>query len=245
MKKKQQFIPIWKDIYDINEIGSWDHFISEKEVHVWQASLNCVSGFYHYLSTEEKLKAERFRIQRDKQRYIISHGILRYILGMYIGCEPSFLKFERREYGKPWLTSQNLEISITFNMTYSKDIVCFIISRGNEVGIDIERINDDFECYRIAKLYFTPKEVAYLRLLPREKQIKSFFILWTRKEALLKALGTGLSDLENIETIENDYKKMNYPLVSFSIGENYQGAFAVSNEVSNIRYFRFINHLKK
>ena len=81
MKKKQQFIPIWKDIYDINEIGSWDHFISEKEVHVWQASLNCVSGFYHYLSTEEKLKAERFRIQRDKQRYIISHGILRYILG--------------------------------------------------------------------------------------------------------------------------------------------------------------------
>lgn len=253
MKEKKQvlinidrpFIPDWEDNVDMKEIASRNHFLSEKEVHVWHASLDCISGYYHDLSIEERLKAERFRNQRDKQRYIISHGILRCILGAYIGCEPSSIKFERREYGKPRLTSRNFEFPIRFNMAHSEDIVCFIISKGNEVGIDIEKIKNDFDWYSIAKLYFTPKEAAVLQLLPREEQIKSFLILWTRKEALLKALGTGLSDLENIKAIENYYSKLNYPLVSFSLGGNYQGAIAVSNEISNIRYYRFIHNLKK
>lgn len=238
-------MPIWEDIYDINEIGSRDHFISEKEVHVWQASLDCVSCFYAYLSIDEKLKAERFRKQRDKQRYIISHGILRCILGAYIESNPSTLVFERSKYGKPSLNSRNIETSIWFNMAHSEDSVCYIISKNTEVGIDIEKIKDDFDWYSIANIYFTPEEVVHLQELPREEQIKIFFLFWTRKEALLKAKGTGLVDLENIEAIENYYIKKNYPLVSFSIKGNYQGAFAVNKKISKIHYFRFISNPKK
>ncbi len=241
VKNGQQLIPFWEDIYDINEIASRNNFISDKEVHVWQASLDCIADFYNYLSIEEKLKAGRFRNQRDKQRFITSHGILRCILGAYIQSDPSSLKFERTKYGKPWISSYNFEISIRFNMTHSEDIVCFIISKSNDVGIDIEKIKYDFDWDSIAELYFSPKEVTDLQVLPRKERIKLFFTLWTRKEALLKALGTGLSDLENIKGIENDYMKRNYPLFSFSIGENYQGALAVNNEISKIRYFRFLS----
>jgi 4'-phosphopantetheinyl transferase len=253
MKKKRQvlqnenqpFIPFWEDIDASNEITSRYPFLSDQEVHVWLASLDGVSGFYDYLSMEEMRKADRFRLQRDKQRYMLTHGILRCILGAYFGCEPSSLRFERSLYGKPSVTSQNVEIPLGFNMSHSEDMVCFILSKGHEVGIDIEKINDDFDWGRISRLFFTPKEVAYLQLLPREEQIKYFFLLWTRKEALLKAVGTGLSDLENINGIENDYRVRNYPLISFTIGENYQAAFAVNNEISTIRYFRFITNLKK
>jgi 4'-phosphopantetheinyl transferase len=126
------------------------------------------------LSLEERERAARFRFDRDRNRFTVCRGTLRELLGVRRDQ-----RFVYGAYGKPMLAGSALR----FNVSHSHGMAMIAISRGREVGCDIERIDPAFVDDKIPERFFSPCEVAALRALPEEKQCHAFFRCWTRKEA--------------------------------------------------------------
>jgi 4'-phosphopantetheinyl transferase len=82
---------------------------------------------------------------------------------------------------------------VRFNVSHSGGWALLAVTRGSEVGIDIERVDSRFAADQIPERFFSPGEVARLRGLPADQQTAAFFRCWTRKEAYIKARGLGLA----------------------------------------------------
>lgn len=168
------------------------------EVHIWRACLDrntsYVQSLQQILSVDEKARARRYYFETDRNYFIVSRGLLRIILSRYLDMEPSKLRFCYSPYGKPSLVILADEETISFNVSHSCGLALYAITRGREVGIDLERIRTDFACGQIAGLFFPPRENAMLRTFRAKSLIhKEFFNCWTRKEPYIKARGEGLS----------------------------------------------------
>jgi 4'-phosphopantetheinyl transferase len=171
--------------------------LGSNEVHVWRAVLDEstqeIDSFLYTLSADERTRAERFYFQSDRERFITAHGVLRRILGAYLNRAPECLSFCSGSHGKPALALGSGGDAIRFNMTHSHGVALYAVTRGREVGIDLEFIERDLEVEQIAERYFSRREIATLRALPTELRKGAFFLCWTRKEAYIKARGEGLS----------------------------------------------------
>lgn len=184
------------------DIPSWcfppaSFCLESDEVHVWCASLVLttprIETLLKTLAPEERRRSEIFRFQKHRIHYIVARGLLRTILGRYLGLEPCELEFCYNSYGKPALTKTFGGEKFRFNLSHSYDIVLYAITHGREVGVDIERIRFDFAYEEIAKRFFSPREIVALRALPINMRQEAFFACWTRKEAYIKARGEGLT----------------------------------------------------
>src|SRR6185312_10744716 len=67
------------------------------------------------------------------------------------------------------------------------------IARGQPVGVDLERIDRVLDAGNLARRFFSKREAAALDALPEPERATAFLRLWTCKEAVLKALGAGIS----------------------------------------------------
>jgi 4'-phosphopantetheinyl transferase len=163
------------------------------EIHLWRVSLDDparLSGAEAVLSREESLRAGRFVFLRDRDRFIAAHGALRMVLALYIGIEPLEIRFEIGRNGKPALVQTFTDIR--FNLSHSADLALIAITRGRDVGVDVELIQENIEFDQIVERYFDPSEAWDLRTAPPGERVLRFFDLWTRKEACLKADGRGI-----------------------------------------------------
>ena len=174
-----------------------DLTVSSNEVHVWRASLDlpvsCVQSLQHTLAADELSRAERFYFQKDRQHFIVTRGLLRAILSRYLDIEPGQLRFCYSPYGKPALATTPGQETPSFNVSHSHGLALYAVTRGREIGIDLERVRADLDCEQIAARFFSPRENAVLRALPAKLKPEAFFNCWTRKEAYIKARGGGLS----------------------------------------------------
>jgi 4'-phosphopantetheinyl transferase len=171
--------------------------LAPDEVHVWRAALP-VSGaaqerFERSLSQDERARASRFHFPRDQERFITTRGLLRAILGGYAGLEPAELTFDYSSFGKPSLAPAHGGHGLRFNLSHSGGLALLGITRGREIGIDVERFRPDLATDKIARSFFSPREVSELLALPADARPAAFFACWTRKEAFVKARGEGLS----------------------------------------------------
>jgi 4'-phosphopantetheinyl transferase len=173
-----------------NASGVWT--LPTGEVHVWRASLErpaqIVRRMRRVLAADEQRRADRFRFERGRSRYIVGRALLRTLLAGYRQTAPEELEFEYGEFRKP-----ALRYGPWFNVSHSGPIVLYVFSRAGEVGIDVELDDADFARERIAERFFSPAEVSVLRSLPADVQPRAFLSCWTRKEAFIKARGDGLS----------------------------------------------------
>ena len=167
------------------------------EIHVWQAFFDREESHFNELartlSEDERLKAKRFYFQKDKRRFVVTHGILRNILGRYLKIEPKLLKFSYGRHGKPTLTGVTDGHSLCFNMSHSHGLALFAFAWRRRVGVDVEYVRSMPDAEEIADRFFSPRENAVFRTVPAGKKPEAFFNCWTRKEAFLKAIGDGLS----------------------------------------------------
>ena len=146
------------------------------------------------LDVAERRRAERFLREGDRRRYVRAHAAMRRILAQEAGCRPDRLVFVAGEYGKPALADG----SVRFNLSHSGDHAVLATSFEVEVGIDIEIRAIDTQ--GIARLVLTDGEMEAFAALPADVQEAVFLRAWTRKEALLKAVGCGLTlDPRNVE----------------------------------------------
>lgn len=166
-------------------------------VHVWRASLHQspsqIERFRETLDDDEGSRADRFYFSRDRERFIVARGILRAILGRYLDRAPESLSFSYSTHGKLALASEPGADAIRFNLSHSHGMALYAVTRGGEVGVDLELIRCDLEAEQIAERFFSHSEIVALRALPPGVRKYAFFLCWTRKEAYIKARGDGLS----------------------------------------------------
>lgn len=179
-----------------------------EEVHVWYARLDLPCAVLHRLygtlAPDEKSKAAQFRFHADRCRFIARRGILRSLLAKYTSIAPAEVELRSSEHGKLHIAvHQNPQIR--FNLSYSQWLAIYAVTLDREVGIDIERIEQGVAWRDFSKILFTGREHDFISRLPVRRQPEAFFELWTRKESILKALGTGLqSDPAHIN-VADDY----------------------------------------
>jgi 4'-phosphopantetheinyl transferase len=170
--------------------------LARREIHVWCASLATYEATFERLEStladQERERAGRFISERDRDRYIAARGILRDLLGKYLGCAPRSIEFAYGPYGKPALAAAAPRPEICFNLSHSHGLAAVAIGQEREVGIDVELIRAEFASEAIAKRYFSAREIDELSRLPAELRTEGFFLCWTRKEAYIKAKGDGL-----------------------------------------------------
>ena len=164
------------------------------EVHVWsvgtQAEDAIVQRLEAVLSPDEKHRAARFRFPHLRQSFVITHGVLRCLLGRYLGLDPAGLRFDYGSRGKPALISA---AHIEFNAAHSSGLAAFAFTLGCPIGVDLEQVRPLPEMRMIADRFFCPEEAAEIMALEPSQREPAFFRCWTRKEAYIKATGDGLS----------------------------------------------------
>lgn len=144
------------------------------------------------LSPEEQARADRFRRAEDRQRYRQSHAALRLVLGHTLDAPPLDLRFATSATGKPHLIRTGRP-ALHFNLSHSGRHALIGIASESEIGVDVEAIRPIGDPLAIARPHFHPDEITDLTRLPAPDRDAAFFRCWTRKEAVVKALGTGLS----------------------------------------------------
>jgi len=216
--------------------------LESKNVDIWLIDKNKynsdVKYFWEILSFKEREKALRFRFEKDKNCFVIARGILRVLLGKYILKDPKKIEFQYSENGKPSIESNE---KVKFNLSHSKDAIVIGFVKDYEIGVDVEFIKKDMEFEDIANSFFSEEEIHELMCFNKKEKSQAFFNCWTRKEAFIKAEGSGLSfplnefvvSLKNknsaklLSTKWDETEKEKWSLEAFTPFENYIGAIAV------------------
>lgn len=169
--------------------------ILEDNIDLWLIDLNQKNysqalTVKYLLSYLENRKQNSLIFKKDQITYLISHVALRFILSKYINIYPQLIKYKFNSYGKPYIVDYPW---LHFNLSHSAELACVAIS-STEIGVDVEYIAKNLDYLKIANYYFTKLE---LNLINNQRdntnRSKIFFKIWTMKEALLKAIGTGLT----------------------------------------------------
>lgn len=176
-----------RQVLFIRELGVSNHGIDVWFFRFAELSSSLVR-FESYLSEQELGRAQAFRFERDRQRYIVFHGAMRDVLAHYLFpmASPKDIVFMCCDHGKPYV--EGLE----FNLSHSQDVAVLAVSRNLRLGIDIESVRCSVDCVGLAERFFHPKEAAYLKALSGSAQQQAFYQYWTAKEAFVKAVGEGV-----------------------------------------------------
>lgn len=167
------------------------------EVHLWSAQLDPSEDLLRQcasvLSEDERCRAERFRVGSLRNRYIAGRGTLRMLLARYLRTDPASFSLNYQANGKPELGPPWNACGVEFNLSHSHELAVYACTRGSEIGVDVEWIRPMPNAAALMERFFSPEEVQQWQQVSAERQLHAFFQGWTRKEAWLKAVGSGLS----------------------------------------------------
>ncbi len=165
------------------------------DAHLWSARLDAggeqVQRCWEVLAEDERQRADRFRFASDRQHFLVARGVLRILLGRYLGIPGSAVRFEYGAFGKPALGGVH-NCDLQFNLAHSGNLAVYAFTCVGRAGIDVETDRAARLMQGVPESSFTPAEQRALAALPVDCRPQAFVALWTRKEAYLKALGLGL-----------------------------------------------------
>jgi 4'-phosphopantetheinyl transferase len=159
------------------------------EIHVWRIRLNLPVAGSSPLSGDELQRAERLRDAVKRAQFIAGRSGMRTLLGEYTHTHPRDLRFTYGPHGKPSLPDSQLQ----FNFSNSGGMALLAVSIDRAIGIDIEHRDRTIRVDSLAQHIFTEAELAAFNTLPGDARHAALLTAWTRKEAYIKALGTGFS----------------------------------------------------
>lgn len=224
--------------------------LSAGELHVWAVPLSGDNERYAaLLSAAEQDRASRFRVADHRRRYAISHGALRVILAGYLARDPQALQFATSPRGKPSLIDPP---GWHFNLSHSAQLALVAVGHA-ELGVDLEKRRHLESLKQIATRHFSQVEVEALRALPAAEQLGAFYRCWTRKEAYVKAIGSGLSSALDVFDVSIDadarflgFRSGNdvpedWSLFDVSPSPDYTGALAIRARSMSVRTFALLD----
>lgn len=198
-----------------------------------------------HLSADELARMNRFKFEKDQNRYAICRSRMRRILGWYVSADPADISFGTTGHDKPTL-AHPANRDVEFNLTHTNGLACLAVVKGLPVGVDLEErreIKDDFITFAL-----NPDEYAAMLPLPPMERQTAFFQAWTAKEAYLKCIGSGLwqslksfdvgavaptalgtFEKGNLLRIDNpEQRARNWQLYSFKATPEHYGALAIA-----------------
>jgi 4'-phosphopantetheinyl transferase len=197
--------------------------IASGSVDVWCVSvtalerrLEALSGL---LTPEEICKAKAYRFERHRRRFCIARGMLRAMLAEYLGCSPASVALAHGAEGKPALAN-HARGTLHFNVSHSADLVVYTFCNDAEVGTDVEYLDRTLDRDLIVNRAFSQAELECYYAAKVGQRLRTFFQIWARKEARLKARGLRMGQLS-----EESLNRL--AVADFAFGESYVGAVAV------------------
>ncbi|NMB90989.1 MAG: 4'-phosphopantetheinyl transferase superfamily protein, partial [Chloroflexi bacterium] len=176
------------------------------EVHLWFARLDDaqpLAADFDLLAADERQRAERFRLDLHRQRFVAGRVILRRLVSFYTGQAPQEIRFSYGPQGKPTLTPPGLH----FNLAHSGEHALYAFSLDRPLGVDLESPQELDAVQPLIQRYLTAPDRALFRLdasgldsASPQELLSRFYRCWTFKEAWLKAQGIGLYGLDKVYT---------------------------------------------
>ena len=146
-----------------------------------------------FLDEEELAHSRRLRSPQHQREYILSHALLRTTLSQYAPVAPTHWRFRRNASGKPQLIETPGAERLRFNLSHTQGLSVCAVTLDADLGVDVEFHANRESLLEVADHYFSAREIADLRSLPKAVQGDVFFRYWTLKESYIKARGEGLS----------------------------------------------------
>lgn len=218
-------------------------------VQLWRVAIASVSATerqrcWDCLAPEERQRAQRFIRPVDQERFVVSRGLLRHLLGRYAGLAPTDLQFAYNAYGKPSLQTPVPGETLCFNLSHAAGWVVYAIA-PMPIGIDLEQMHPVHHRRKIVERFFSPQEQATFVGLTETEAIAQFFQYWTAKEAYTKAIGQGITlPLEQVDvalTPTPHFRQLprqataeDWQLRLFAVAAGYVGAIALPNTISTL-----------
>ena len=232
--------PLWEETNVITEMTC-------NRIDIWRVSLLQNEELFNYLFTfldEAGIeKYNRYYKEEDKKRFLISHSATRILMGKYLFQNPPDVKIKEGINKKPFVINEG-EKELYYNLSHSGDWILIAVSKY-DVGIDIELINSSFSFSSIVDSAFSTEESEFLK--QSEQSPEAFYLLWTRKEALLKGTGKGLVDnlsdipsLDGVSSISDEIigSVDSWRIGSFGVEKQYVASVAYSDKIDTARFFQ-------
>jgi len=217
--------------------------IPENTICIWRMviipSISQIGNLSILLKSDELERANRYYFERDRNRFITSRGALRILLGKYLKKNPADIEFTINVNKKPSLKEPIN--SLYYNTSHSENYI-LIAFANSEVGIDVEKIDTHFDWKDILQSGFSKDETFWVQQSKSPED--SFYLLWTRKEALAKATGKGLQDnlsifpsLDGTHHLNQVEFSSSWEISSFKIDKNTIGSVAYPPSITNSKFF--------
>jgi 4'-phosphopantetheinyl transferase len=198
--------------------------LDEHEIHVWHLALagDVFDDDANVLTELDIARGKKFVFERDRNRFLRARYCVRNLLGAYLQMSPQDVPIAVGEHGKPFVPPH---YRMAFNLSHSGDAGVFAIGRvaGNAgveggvnsaIGIDIEVIRRPSDIRSLATSVFSVVELTEFAALADDALSLPFFTCWTRKEAYLKAIGTGLMSEPRSITVGLQPMRQRLPLTA-------------------------------
>ncbi|MGF6757762.1 4'-phosphopantetheinyl transferase family protein [Paraburkholderia sp. GAS42] len=200
------------------------------------------SALAYTLSRDERARARTYRQERHRRCFIARRSVLRWLIGGYLSCKPESLRFSVSDFGKPILLWPRAA-GFAFNLAHTEGLTLFAFAWARYLGVDVERRIDGMDINGLGSGIFSAIETARLDAAQPDP-LATLLGIWTRKEALLKALGTGLSGDPTAWVTEdgpcpgngrwrasrNGIPISGWTCLDLVLGQDIRGALAVSHE---------------
>lgn len=224
------------------------NFLSNDSIQIWKITLpfdnKIINRLMINLSDDEIEKSSKFYFKFDSDTYISSRGVLRELISTYLKIPPKTIYFNYNQYGKPYLKDSTLQ----FNISHSRNCILLAFTYDSPIGVDVEYCKMDVDFLAIAQDFFSNEEYKKLLSLPLDEKKLGFYRCWTRKEAILKAMGTGLSfstkqievtllPFEEVDIVNLDHNipwEVSWDLLEIFPQKDYIGAVAVGKKINNV-----------
>jgi 4'-phosphopantetheinyl transferase len=205
-------------------------------VHLWRARPSEENEQHSraVLTGDEKQRADRFLFAADRRRFTVTRALLRTILGRYLHAPPESLAFECNEFGKPSLARSQNPGGVNFNVAHSGDRSLLAFGLATHLGVDVEHTRVERNVTDLARIVFSPSQYGAFLALPEVARKRAFFEEWTRKEAVVKALGGGLSiPLDSIRV--ERARAPEWFVRNVEVDDHYAAAVAVRTRTVDLR----------
>jgi 4'-phosphopantetheinyl transferase len=212
-------------------------------VKVWQVDLRqpaeWVDAAERLLAADERELAAR-GTPEVRRRRIVARAALRIALSRQVGRAPDSLEFVQGPHGKPALAGPAAGGGLDFSVSTSGDCCLIALAEPGPIGVDVEHVLPRPGLDRIVATRFAPSEAVAIERLSGEGRLRAFYHCWTRKEAYLKARGTGLTMAldrvvvavgeDRLESLPPDDDPSRWAVAALDPGRDFMAALVVRSD---------------
>lgn len=174
--------------------------LRDGDLQIWRLDLDgpdsrsLLTQAFEALTAEERQRAAKMRTGTAPEEFIAGRGFLRRLLSASLNCDPRGVGIVLGTHRKPALRPVRGVRMPHFNVSHSRGIVLIALSHSGSVGVDVEYMDSAVETIDVARAAFHADDLRRIEsACTAQERLLAFYACWTRREAVAKADGRGLT----------------------------------------------------